>query len=49
MPLNIELFHDKHVAPDRVKDATDDDFENISQRDAFFQTLLKYFLQVTRS
>ena len=38
-----------HVAPNQVKDATDEDFENIFQRAAFFQTLLKNFLEVTRS
>ena len=37
-----------HVAPNQVKDATDEDFENIFQRAAFFQTLLKNFLEVTR-
>ena len=39
----------QHVAPNQVKDATDEDFENIFQRAAFFQTLLKNFLEVTRS
>ena len=38
-----------HVAPNQVKDATDEDFENIFQLAAFFQTLLKNFLEVTRS
>ena len=38
-----------HVAPNQVKDATDEDFENIFQSAAFFQTLLKHFLEVTRS
>ena len=44
-----ELEFDNHVAPNQVKDATDEDFENIFQRAAFFQTLLKNFLEVTRS
>ena len=39
----------QHVAPNQVKDATDEDFENIFQPAAFFQTLLKNFLEVTRS
>ena len=38
-----------NVTPNQVKDATDEDFENIFQRAAFFQTLLKNFLEVTRS
>ena len=41
--------NNSHVAPNQVKDATDEDFENIFQRAAFFQTLLKNFLEVTRS
>ena len=40
---------EQHVAPNQVKDATDEDFENIFQRAVFFQTLLKNFLEVTRS
>ena len=38
-----------HVAPNQVKDATDEDFKNIFQRAVFFQTLLKHFLEVARS
>ena len=45
--IGVKLM--KHVAPNQVKDATDEDFENIFQRAAFFQTLLKNFLEVTRS
>ena len=46
---SFTMFWIKHVAPNQVKDATDEDFENIFQRAAFFQTLLKNFLEVTRS
>ena len=41
--------NDNHVAPNQVKDATDEDFENVFQRAAFFQKLLKNFLEVARS
>ena len=39
----------QHVAPNQVKDATDEDFENFFQRAVFFQMLLKNFLEVTQS
>ena len=45
----IQSVSNTHVAPNQVKDATDEDFENIFQRAAFFQTLLKNFLEVTRT
>ena len=49
MDFYFRLKINKHVAPNQVKDATDEDFENIFQRAAFFQTLLKTFLEFTHS
>ena len=48
---SLLILSDKfyHVAPDRVKGSTDEDFQRIFQHDAFFQTLLKNFLGVTRT
>ena len=45
----MKEWNNFHVAPNRVKGSTDEDFQRIFQHDAFFQTLLKNFLGVTRT